>query len=49
VRRGSFYSSRGKVKALGWMPSVANPSNNEDLKERGANLGFGAWIDEVDV
>ena len=36
VRRGSIYNSKGKVKALGWMPSVANTSKGVNLKEGGA-------------
>ena len=46
VRRGSFYTPRGKRKALGSLPSVKSKAK-EQIPRRGApKLGFELWNDE---
>jgi hypothetical protein len=47
VRRGSTYTSRGKVKALGLSLSVKSTSNEQISMSGAPQLGFLTWIDEL--
>ena len=48
VRKGSLYTSRGKVKVLGSIPSVKSKARAPISRRGASSLGFWTRIGEVE-